>query len=539
MSGDNETREQLIRELGELCRRVLALDEGAAGATEVSAIGPFAPATMQVLVWSADDTLRVTCHSDWPDLGPRAVGRAEEGGRTLSLPALFRAAFGRDVPSPQLEHVQRALTGEVVEYGYQTEGRFIENVLSPWRDGDGRVIGVVGLAMDVTGRRQWEEQVHHAAQMEALARLAGGVAHDFNNLLTVILGNLALANLYVQDESDLRDLLAGAESAALRARELTRRLLAFSRGAASNRRVTSIADLAREATACVLEGSGTAYRFAFPEGLWPAEVDQEQMAMAIRLLVTNADQSMPQGGLVEIEAENVALEPSGAGPLPAGRYVRVTIRDHGAGIPRAHLARVFEPYFTTRHRQGGLDLAVAYSIVRGHGGHIVVESEPGRGSSFSVYLPAGRLSAPRPDPEIPAAPGELPPLAGGRILIVDDEDLVRQTAGEMLKRLGCEVEFAGDGEEAIQRYQAMRAQGTPYDAIIMDLVIPGGIGGQEALARLRQIDPRVKSIASSGSATDPIMTNYSAYGFRAALPKPYMVADVRRALYKVIFEIDV
>jgi PAS domain S-box-containing protein len=385
------------------------------------------------------------------------------------------------------------------------------------------------LRKEIEDRERMEEELVKAQKLESLGILAGGIAHDFNNLLASILGNISLAMLDLEHSDGAYRQLEGAERASLRAQDLTRQLLTFSKGGAPVKRTTAITELIKESAGFALRGSRVRHDFFFGEGLWLLDVDEGQISQVIHNLVINADHAMPEGGTITIRCENCVIGESTGLPLRPGDYVKVSVQDHGVGITKDHLPKIFDPYFTTKQKGSGLGLATSYSIIKKHGGHIVAESELGTGTTFTFYLPASRSG------KIAKQAGDTKLYTGtGKILLMDDEEDVRQTTGDVLKRLGYRVEFAEDGERAIDLYQQARTAGQPFDAVIMDLTVPGGMGGREALIKLFAIDPKVKAIVSSGYSNDPIMADYQKYGFRGVVTKPYRIKDLGETLHNVL-----
>jgi signal transduction histidine kinase/CheY-like chemotaxis protein len=391
------------------------------------------------------------------------------------------------------------------------------------------VAGIEERKKGERARQQLEEDLLRSRKLESLGVLAGGIAHDFNNLLTAILGNITLALTVSEPDGEVNRRLVEAEKASLRAQDLTQQLLTFSRGGAPVRKAASIGDLISETAGFALRGSNVRLDYAPEPGLWPAEVDPGQISQVINNLIINANQAMPAGGLVTIRTGNAVVQPDDPLPLLPGDYVTISVSDQGIGIPEDHLERIFDPYFTTKQKGSGLGLATVYSIVKRHDGHIDVVSRPGKGATFHIWLPAVRHAEP------PAREHHEDLTSGtGRILVMDDEPFVRDVIGAMLERLGYRPDFAEHGEEAIALYRESMAEESRYNAIIMDLTVPGGMGGVEAAQRLREIDPAVRLIVSSGYSNDPVMANFRDYGFVGVARKPFRIGDLSRVLEEAL-----
>jgi PAS domain S-box-containing protein len=389
--------------------------------------------------------------------------------------------------------------------------------------------------LDITERKLLEEELNGAQKLESLGVLAGGIAHDFNNILTVILGSVSLARMVTDPEVSLFKRLEEVERAALRAKVLTDKLLTFASGGGPVKKTTSIAGVLKDAVDFVLTGSNVKRKFIIPGHLWPAEVDEGQISHVFSNLAINACQAMPNGGMIKVRAENVeGFKPSTSTSegLPAGhgKFIKITMEDQGIGIPKENLQRIFEPYFTTKQRGSGLGLATAYSIVKNHEGEIGVESELGVGTTFTIYIPASEK-----EPLTKNGVEKEKLLTGcGKILVMDDEEEARRVLSNMLSHLGYEFEFAVDGHEAIELYQRALKSGEPFDAVMLDLTIPGGMNGKEAMKKLLRLHPEIRAIVSSGYSNDPVMAEFKRYGFKGIIAKPYRIEELSRILYELV-----
>lgn len=384
---------------------------------------------------------------------------------------------------------------------------------------------------DIRERQKAEAERLRFSKLESLGILAGGIAHDFNNILTAILGNIGLALLEGKMEGQLLERLSQAEKACLQAQGLARQLLTFAKGGAPIKKATSLPELCRESANLALAGSKARCEFSLPEDLWPVEVDAGQIHQVINNLLINADQAMPEGGRIKVQAENVLLAQKSALPLPQGKYVKLTIADQGIGIPSKYLDKIFDPYFTTKQKGSGLGLATAYSIIKNHSGYLSVESEVGVGTTFEIYLHA--LEG---EPAVKKKEIEKPLKGQGRILVMDDEEMVLEVLSRALTYLGYEVELTKDGGQAIDKYAQAKESGRVYDGVILDLTVPGGMGGKETIEKLLKIDPQVKAIVSSGYSDDPILANFEDYGFSGVIAKPYNIAELSKILHEVIIK---
>lgn len=403
---------------------------------------------------------------------------------------------------------------------------------APIFDSEGDVEMVVLTVNDITRQKKMNEEILKADKLDSIGLLAGGIAHDFNNFMTVILGNISLVKIRNKNEK-IRANIEHMEKAALQARDLTRKLFVFAKGGAPVKKTVHLQKLLMDTVGFVLSGSMSVHEIKVAEDLFPVKADEAQIGQVINNILINAVQSMPGGGKIFLTACNIILrdgEMKNVLPLSPGEYVCITIVDEGIGIPACHLGKIFDPFFSTKPNESGLGLATAHTIIQNHGGLIQVESQPDTGTTFHIYLPAssGTYHV--------TLENEGLYFGEGRILIMDDDELILRTCGEMLKYLGYQVSYAYDGDEAIRLYKeaAEGLTGAAYDAVIMDLTIPGGIGGKEAIKQLRRFDPAAKAIVSSGYSDDSVVANYKNYGFSGCVNKPYQIKELSEVLVKIL-----
>lgn len=423
----------------------------------------------------------------------------------------------------ELHSQQAMLVGVPIE-------RRISFSCSPIYGSDSHLLGSVLVFRDVTDEARTAEELLRASKLESLGILAGGIAHDFNNILTVIIGNISIAKMQLPAKSPSFSRLDEAEKASLRARDLTLQLLTFAKGGAPIKQTASMTDLIRDTTGFVLHGSKVECIFNLDKELWPVEVDEGQISQVMDNLVINAVQAMPNGGRIEISTCNVALDANSGLHLPAGRYVQVSVQDNGTGIPEEVLPKIFDPYFTTKASGTGLGLATSYSIVRNHNGLLTVQSTVGAGTLFKIYLPASDKPLRQTKLEL----SSLDSPSHGRVLVMDDDERIRDLLKSMIEAIGYEVETTANGNEAVNRYRDAMSGGKRFDVAIMDLTIPGGMGGKEAIKLIKELDPQAKAIVSSGYSNDPVMANHKENGFAGVLSKPYKIHDLARALETAI-----
>lgn len=418
---------------------------------------------------------------------------------------------------------------EVILVAKDSTERLVVARSVPLKDFESRAIGAVTVFRDVTCERKMEQEITRAQKLESVGILAGGIAHDFNNILTAILSNITLARMRPGIDPETKEILEDAEMASIQARKLTQQLLTFAKGGVLVKKTASLSDLLKETTDFVLRGSKGRCVLDVAEDLWVADIDSDQISMVIQNIVINADQAMPQGGIINVKASNITAKGDEGLGAKSTRYVQLDFKDQGIGIPLEYLSKIFDPYFSTKQRGSGLGLATAYSIVKKHEGFIKVDSKPGEGTVVSIYLPASQ------EIKIVAKDEERMIITGiGRILVMDDEEIVRKAIGRAITALGYMVDFAIDGKEAIALYKKAKESGQDYEAVILDLTVPGGMGGKETIERLLQFDPEIKAIASSGYSTDPIISEPAKYGFSGVAIKPYNIEELSNILYRVI-----
>lgn len=395
------------------------------------------------------------------------------------------------------------------------------------RNAKGQTIGTVFVIEDITEKQKIDQEMLKTAKLESLAILAGGVAHDFNNVLAGILANLQLAATKLKRHEDISKNLEATAGITRKASELTKQLLTFAKGGNLVRKSTSIIDLIQDTVHFILSGSKVKAEFYLPQDLWIVDIDEGQITQVINNITINAKQAMPIGGILQIFGENVTLD--GTDQHIPGKYVKLTLKDHGIGIPEGIIDKIFDPFFTTKKTGNGLGLSTSYSIIKKHNGYLEVESIAGVGTTFYIFLPASIEPL-----EVKKEKSEIVISDGIKILLMDDEESIRNVSGEMLTYFGYQVSLARNGQEAIKLYKEAKENGEAFDVVIMDLTIPGGLGGIETMAVLRQMDPDIKAIITSGYANDQVMSDYRKYGFSGVAIKPYKVNELNEVLVKVI-----
>ncbi len=455
-------------------------------------------------------------------------------GRPLGdVCALIHERTREPLPSPHERALSDALVVELPPgtalMHRQGVPRMVEGRCAPIRDIASQPAGVVLVLRDVTERAKLEAEVLRATKLESVGLLAGGIAHDFNNLLTVVMGNVTLAMLDTQVQGSGGQWLQEAEKGLLRARDLTQQLLTFAKGGDPIRSAVQLAEVVRETARFSLHGANAKCQFDFEAELWAADVDKGQISQVVQNLVINAAQAMPQGGMIWISLANDVAPPLRTGLT--GPTVRLSVTDTGSGIRPEHVSRIFDPYFTTKREGSGLGLATVYAIVKKHGGYIEVESATGRGTVFRIWLPATKSAA---SSALAAAPFGGAASMNGRVLLMDDEEAIRIMASQLLRRLGFEVEAAADGASAVDAYRRAMEEERRFDLVIMDLTVPGAMGGLDCMREIQKIDPQVRAIVSSGYSSDPVMSDHRAYGFSGMIPKPYRITDFAKVIRQVL-----
>ncbi|MBI0583146.1 MAG: PAS domain S-box protein [Methanomassiliicoccus sp.] len=401
---------------------------------------------------------------------------------------------------------------------------------SPIRDEDGSIIGVVLVFRDVTGEQRMEAEMIKMQRLESIGVLAGGIAHDFNNYLMAIEGNIALARMKLDPGNTATlERLVDAEKASVKARSLTKQLLIFSKGGEPIKKVVDLEGLLLDSLKITLAGSNVQYRLDIEPELWRIEADEGQLGQAFNNIIINAREAMANGGLLEVEARNVRCEQDETRSYPRGEHVGIWFRDHGSGIPIGIVDKIFDPYYSTKPSGRGLGLAIVHSIVKHHDGLITVSAEEGKGTLFEILLPATYSDRKSKHEESRGMTG-----GHGQLLWMDDEEMIREVGGQLLSFLGYRTEFARDGHEAMAKYRSSMASGEPFGLVILDLTIPGNMGGEETMRHLLEMDPDIRAIVCSGYSNDPVMARYYDYGFRGVLSKPFSLDDLSEIVGKLI-----
>ena len=491
---------------------------------------------------------KTTLHGEYSYVSPNYRDVLGDDPRELLGTNLFDHIHPEDrvAVRDKFENARIRMTSVSVVHRYHPrhrDWRWFENDDCQWFESTGRLVQCAGgtpgwviVSRDITERKKMEADLLNAKKLESIGLLAGGIAHDFNNFLMTIYGNVSMAKVDGLSREKREQRLVEAENGCLRAQQLTQRLLTFAKGGKPVMTAVAARALIRQGVRRAVQRDDVSCTFMFPETLRDVFADAGQITQVLQNVVMNACEAMPYGGVLTVSAENVDIGPNEPLLLREGSYVKVSIQDQGFGISHTNLPKVVDPFFTTQPPKSGLGLAVAYSIMNNHGGCIVIDSEIGIGTVVTLYLPVFSRMAPppRPRPEQVVEGEETVGEGRGAVLVVEDEepicDLLRQT----MAHLGYDVAFANNGRDGITLYRRAKNSGMPFQVVMVDLVMPGGMGGKEMMEQLRTFDPEIKAIVSSGYSSDPVMTEYEKYGFQAAIAKPYKISELSAVLHAVI-----
>ena len=393
-------------------------------------------------------------------------------------------------------------------------------------------IGFQGRSIDITSRNKIEAELFKMDKLKSIGTLAGGIAHDFNNILTGIYGNVSLASMFLDKNHKSYIYLTETEKSINRATQLTKQLLTFSKGGSPVKQDVNLTEIIKETVIFDLSGSNVKPVFNFEDNLMIANVDKGQMQQVFSNLTINANQASPDGGHLYISAVNYFVEEGGLLNLKSGEYLKISVQDEGIGIHQKYIDKIFDPYFTTKQAGNGLGLATTYSIIKKHNGHLSIESEFGEGTKFTIYIPASKNDKIKNEEisEIISSSKNH----SAKILIMDDEEMICDMVSEMIISLGYEVDSAPDGEQTIVRYKEAIDQNNPFDIIIMDLTIPGGMGGKETVKKILEINENAKVIVSSGYSDDEALAGYKSFGFVDMIAKPYTITKLKEVLNSVL-----
>jgi two-component system, cell cycle sensor histidine kinase and response regulator CckA len=451
--------------------------------------------------------------------------------KELLLGQKLSDVFPQDFSRVMESYCGAAFNGQEITFEISFEGQIFLQTVIPFRNMKDEVIAVMGVAQNITERKRIEEELLKTDKLESIGFLAGGIAHDFNNILAIMLGNISLARTYRDNVDKVYEKLETIEKAINQAKDLTQQLFIFAKGGEPVKKTVQIQELIKNNTTFALSGSNVSCDFSFPHKLLPVKVDRAQISQVINNIIINAIQAMPDGGTIHVQGDNVlegANKTERLLPLKKANYIKISIKDQGIGIKDDYLKKIFDPFFTTKIEGSGLGLATSYSIIKKHEGYIEVRSKVNEGTTFDIYIPASveaGLAEVKED-----AVSDLYCSGKGKILLMDDGETIGKVADEMLSYLGYNTIFARDGKEAIELYKKAMDAGQPFDVVILDLTIPGGMGGRITVEELREIDPGINAIVSSGYSNDDVIANFREYGFKGMVKKPYKIQDLADVL---------
>ncbi|MBU2511200.1 PAS domain S-box protein [bacterium] len=413
---------------------------------------------------------------------------------------------------------------------FAKDGRILDILLSAAvaKGNDDEPTGMVVILADITERKALEAQFEQAQKMESIGTLAGGIAHDFNNLLGGIFGYLDIARKKEKDP-EIAEYLNKAFSASERAEGLTHQLLTFSKGGAPIKKVGPLVPFLQETAHFALSGSNVSCSFDIPDDLWMCDFDKNQIGQVIDNIIINAHHAMPSGGKIQISAVNVILQENEQVGLKPGNYVKISISDSGTGIPEKYISKIFDPFFTTKQKGSGLGLATGYSIIKKHDGIITVDSKPGVGSTFFIFIPASEIQKTEA-----SAIYQKSYQGSGNILVMDDDEILKRMMVDMLEDMGFTPFITDEGQQALDEFKRSKEQGTPYQAVILDLTIRGGMGGKETVKEIRKIDANIPVFVASGYSEDDAIANPEEYGFTDSLKKPFGIDQLAEILEKYL-----
>jgi two-component system, cell cycle sensor histidine kinase and response regulator CckA len=398
----------------------------------------------------------------------------------------------------------------------------------PFHDSNGKPIGLIGICDDLTAKKNTESELVKSRKFEYLSNLAKSIANDYNNILTGITGNLSLAMVFTNPSENIFKILSKAQDAAMKAKDLTAKLTTFAGAGTMEKKPASIVELIKETTRTTLQNSICKYTFSFPPNLYAIEIDNERLKQAISNLLINSREAMDEGGNIIIGADNITIAKDNQLSLPAGKFVKIMIEDHGSGINNDNITSIFDPFFSTKRGRKGLGLAIVYSIIASHNGRIFAESTPFTKTVFSIYLPAYLEKS--QDAQLIRDLQETKK----KILYVERNEKIRETTISMLEQMGYDVEWAKEEVMGIKQFRTAIYKKQPFDAIITDLSTHSGMNSLEMIKKLRKIDPDIRTILVTETQDDPLLIDYPQHGFAGALPKPYSLEDIQNVLSLVV-----